>query len=412
LPDDIDEDLRYPLATQASAAAVCTHACATRPELVRRVAVQTLSDELVVVDRVARWAREGRAVCWILNTVADARAAYDLLRQHVDAEHLQLFHSRYAMGDRLRIEGEVLRRFGKNSRAEQRKGQVLVATQVVEQSLDLDFDEMVTDLAPVDLLIQRAGRLQRHARDAEGEHTIGAREQRPAPVLHVRGPVFTEDPSAGWYSAVFPRAAYVYDHPGVLWLTLRALLEAGAVVSPGAVGQPGSVRALVEAVYGPNAHPVPAALTSASHKAEGKGRAASSVAEFNALGLEKGYSIAAGEWDAAAKTPTRLGDETRPLYLAREQDGDLVPLLDFPRFAWSHSSVRIDSHKIDKLSAEWMSRFDAAIGRLRQQTPMLGDADQALVLPLILENGIWVGWCETKGAMQRVTYDRMVGLSV
>jgi CRISPR-associated endonuclease/helicase Cas3 len=412
LPDDIDEDLRYPLATQASAAAVSTHACDTRPELVRRVAVQTLSDELGVVDRVSRWAGDGKAVCWILNTVADARAAYNLLRQHIDAEHLQLFHSRYAMGDRLRIESEVLRRFGKSSKAEQRKGQVLVATQVVEQSLDLDFDEMVTDLAPVDLLIQRAGRLQRHVRDAEGEHTIGAREQRLAPVLHMRAPVFTEDPSADWYSAVFPRAAYVYDHPGVLWLTLRALLEAGAVVSPGAVGEPGSVRVLVEAVYGPNAHPVPTALRRVSLESEGKGRAASSVAEFNALKLEKGYSIDAGEWDAAAKTPTRFGDETRPLYLAREQDGDLVPLLDSPQFAWAHSSVRIDSHKIDKLSAEWMSRFDAAIGRLRRQTPMLGDADEALVLPLVLENGIWVGWCETKGAVKRVTYDGTVGLGV
>ena len=70
----------------------------------------------------------------------------------------ELFHARFALADRLEKERRVVRTFGKES-GEERAGKVLVATQVVEQSLDLDFDALVTDLAPVDLLIQRAGRL-------------------------------------------------------------------------------------------------------------------------------------------------------------------------------------------------------------------------------------------------------------
>ena len=66
------------------------------------------------------------------------------------------------MGDRIEKENEVLKFFGKDSTPEIRKGKILVATQVVEQSLDLDFDFMVTDLAPMDLIIQRSGRLHRH----------------------------------------------------------------------------------------------------------------------------------------------------------------------------------------------------------------------------------------------------------
>ena len=53
------------------------------------------------------------------------------------------------MGDRLKIESNTLERFGKTSDSKTRKGRILVATQVVEQSLDLDFDQMVTDLTPL-----------------------------------------------------------------------------------------------------------------------------------------------------------------------------------------------------------------------------------------------------------------------
>ena len=68
-----------------------------------------------------------------------------------------LFHARFAMTDRLAIEERALELFGKKGTPDQRKGRVLVATQVVEQSLDLDFDLMVTDLAPIDLLVHAPG---------------------------------------------------------------------------------------------------------------------------------------------------------------------------------------------------------------------------------------------------------------
>ena len=118
------------------------------------------------------------------------------------------------MGDRLQIETQALDRFGTQSDASQRRGRVLVATQVVEQSLDLDFDCMVSDWAPIDLIIQRAGRLHRHRRDATGrcyQQAVGT-DQRRAPVLHLFAPAPNDAPGHNWYADTFPKAQYVYPH--------------------------------------------------------------------------------------------------------------------------------------------------------------------------------------------------------
>lgn len=178
--DELAPDSRYPLATQVGRR-VAVQACAARPQSIRRLQVAALHDEDSVLAMIAGQAAEGRCVCWVRNTVDDARRAFMTLREHMSADDLMLFHSRYAMGDRLAIEEKALTRFGKRSTAAMRRGQVLIATQVVEQSLDLDFDVMVSDLAPIDLLIQRAGRLQRHARSAAGDPSADGVERRLAP---------------------------------------------------------------------------------------------------------------------------------------------------------------------------------------------------------------------------------------
>ncbi|MCZ8146609.1 MAG: CRISPR-associated helicase Cas3', partial [Roseomonas sp.] len=150
----------YPLATLVSAAGVAEQPCAAREGLPRHVTVTQLPDADAALARILAAAQAGAAVAWVRNTVDGAIAAAEALRAR-GIETL-LFHARFAMVDRLAIEAEVLRRFGRGEPGS--RAGVLVATQVIEQSLDLDFDLLVTDLAPADLLIQRAGRLWRHAR--------------------------------------------------------------------------------------------------------------------------------------------------------------------------------------------------------------------------------------------------------
>jgi CRISPR-associated endonuclease/helicase Cas3 len=171
----------------------------------------------------------------VLNTVRDAQNAYDWLNgQGIGNVHLELFHARFTARDRDAIEKRVLERFGKLG--DRTQSAILVATQVVEQSLDLDFDHMVSALAPIDLLIQRAGRLHRHRRHGDGQLCHHDVDERPDPVLHVLAPLLDQD---GVPTIRDP----VYGHD-VLLRTFQKLGSTFALVKPGDVSD------AIEAVYG------------------------------------------------------------------------------------------------------------------------------------------------------------------
>jgi CRISPR-associated endonuclease/helicase Cas3 len=121
--------------------------------------------------------QDGGCVAVICNTVSRAQRIYERLKVSLgmDSEEIELLHARFLFEERDMREKRALVRFGKpegivvtedGAQPVVRPARsILVATQIVEQSLDLDFDLIVTDLAPADLIIQRAGRLQRHDRE-------------------------------------------------------------------------------------------------------------------------------------------------------------------------------------------------------------------------------------------------------
>ncbi len=108
---------------------------------------------------------QGGCAAVICNTVRRAQEVYRAIKNAgiVSDDDLILFHGRFPPVWRKGIEASVLAKFGKG--VDRPSKAIVVATQVIEQSLDIDFDVMITDLAPVDLLLQRAGRLHRHKRN-------------------------------------------------------------------------------------------------------------------------------------------------------------------------------------------------------------------------------------------------------
>jgi len=406
-------DSRYPLITHVHTR-IDIHACATRPHVARQVRVAHVHELDAVLALIADAVAAGQCVAWIRNTVEDAREAWAQLCASLPGPVPMLFHSRYVMADRLEIETHVLDALGKTSGPEQRRGRVVVGSQVLEQSLDYDVDIMISDLAPIDLLIQRAGRLQRHARHVDGQLSADGQEHRPAPVFYVFGPALAsaDKIDMDWYARLFPRGQYVYPATGQLWLAQQALHAAGGIVSPGESGQPGAVRQLMEAVYGEHAEQaIPAALHAAEQRYQASEMGKASMARINRLNLRAGYCRGSStHWGEELRIPTRLGEGSTQLFLARLDGERLRPWRDEGESPWPMSAVRVNDAQLHGLAAHWQTRFAAPLAAAQIEWPWLDK--HGLVMPMEFDvHGDGVGYgVDDAGREVVVSYSRQTGL--
>ncbi len=387
------EQTDYPLLTHVTASGHYKEKkLDTRPSVAHAVSTTLVHDEQAVLAVIRGAVEKGQCVCWIRNTVADAREAWGQLADSgwVSNDDLYLFHSRYAMADRIEIETAMLARFGKDSAPEQRTGRVLIATQVVEQSLDLDFDAMVSDLAPIDLLIQRAGRLHRHQRGERGR-----------PVLNVLTPEPIDDPDGDWYKAMFPKANFVYPDTLVLWRTARELNTRGGW------RMPDDARNLLETIYSDDGD-CPTGLEDANLAVEGETFSQRSAGEFASLRLESGYKDN-DRWDEEATVATRLGDDTQTVYLARWQEGTLSPWRDEGRYPWDLSSLRVSRKQLAGLASIDDPMLQQALETLCNETPLFDE--HSLILPLRESDGRWCTPAhDDKGRQLLAIYDETTGM--
>lgn len=403
----------YPLVTSWAAsqpAHLHEDVVATRPDVARTVAVRYMSAVADVVDGIKAALAQGKCVCWMRNTVIDALDAHAMFAAHMSAEQLILFHARFALHDRLETEQRILDLFGKNSTPEQRHGRLVIATQVAEQSLDADWDLVVSDLAPIDRLIQRAGRLQRHRRDAHGARLADTKQAdgRGDPTLWVLGPPWQAAPDADWFKSVFPKSSKVYRHHGQLWLTAQQL-------QVGHFSMPADARQLIEGVFGVDAE-LPSGLQSAADRVEGEEVSEASLAQQNAIKLRVGYERGSVDWWADAKTPSRIGEPSVNVLLARWCEGRWVPWVehDNPGHAWAYSTVRVPQRLIAATADQDDALEQAELARVQEGLPDKGK--WSVVLPLKHADQGWTGdaltqWGERQ-VKRRWTYDPQFGLKV
>lgn len=124
-----------------------------------------LNDEKEIAKEAVKNIESGGCECIIMNTVKSAVKVYDEVKELVKEDCLViLYHAKMTMNSRERKSQEILNLFGKDRKNRPEKA-IVIGTQVLEQSLDVDFDYMMSAICPVDLLLQRVGRYHRHSDD-------------------------------------------------------------------------------------------------------------------------------------------------------------------------------------------------------------------------------------------------------
>lgn len=201
----------------------------------RTINVSLIREDATAVDEALDRAARGQQVLWIENTVKDAQQRYlDLAARGAELGVVcGLLHSRFTQQDRYGIEQEWVGLFGKEGwgkRLEQ--GRILVGTQVLEQSLDIDADFMVSRFAPTDMLLQRLGRLWRHE---NAPRISGAVPE--AWLLAPDGEAAMEDPEAHFMGTAFVYSPYVLCRSLEVWRGVTKL------------SLPHDIRGLIEETY-------------------------------------------------------------------------------------------------------------------------------------------------------------------
>jgi CRISPR-associated endonuclease/helicase Cas3 len=283
--------------------------------------VPDLEDPSAVAARAVAAARSGAQVLVLRNTVSDAVATQCALESLVTTgDDALLFavggartlhHARFVDADRRLLDEAIEGRIGKH--ADRSRGSVIVATQTVQQSLDLDADLLITDLCPMDVLLQRIGRLHRHARPVT-ERPEGFRSAR-CEILDPGSMVAFLDERGE------PRARHgfgsVYDDLRIIEATRRVLLEREQLVIPD------ESRMLVERTTHPDALAAVTRAAGASmerHAQQADARVWVEKRLADGHGVNRGIPMGRYGFpsrETSGRITTRLGEEDRLLELTR-----------------------------------------------------------------------------------------------
>jgi CRISPR-associated endonuclease/helicase Cas3 len=393
----------YPLVSGMTSSLV-ERECGAPPA--KTVLIRTISGA-VPVQEVLQRALGGACVLWVRNTVDEAQETYRALHDASPGgwPSIALLHSRFPFFRREELENDWMERLGKDA-TKRPTGCVLVSTQVAEQSVDIDADLLITDLAPTDMLLQRLGRLWRHDR-----------ESRPSlqPEVWIQMPdcddIFLHRASVRELRAALGRSARVYA-PYVLLRSLQQWRSRAAITLPG------EIREILEATYADAPAGEPAAwrelwqqLQREKERMARLALNATAIWQIPALPDEEGVQTRLSSYPVAqlllAREVTRLGRRSVRVQLlngdevtasGRDWDFSVAKaihrnLVRVPR--WAVARALVDppgwlSNHVSQSTAIGLLQSDGSIrwaGR-EEPTGLAYDADQGVVTnPEIIRNG-------------------------
>lgn len=292
------------------------------------VLVDEVGDDAIqpMIGLLTREMADGGCALVIRNTVGRAQDTYTALQAHFAPDELVLLHSRFTAAQRADTTERLLSRLDAGGIDRPKDGErlVVVATQIAEQSFDVDVDLLVSDLAPVDLLVQRAGRLHRHDRPARN---------RPARLRKPRLFVTGVDTTAT--VPTFPGASVKIYSRHLLLQTASLVLDASQAEG---WTLPSDVPDLVRRAYGSDdLGPIAWASEAAAARQDYRDEITSVVAraedylltpkrKFLRPTLEGLHERAATARDVEARVKVRDGDMGAEVVLVRHVDGRYLTL--------------------------------------------------------------------------------------
>jgi CRISPR-associated endonuclease/helicase Cas3 len=198
---------------------------------------------------------------------------------------------------------------------------------------------------------------------------LNVKDQRGTPILYLFAPDPKENADKNWLKAQQKGTQAVYPHVGQLWLTAKLLLGDGK----GKFTMPDDARGLIEGVYSQAAADcIPDGLRKDSFKAVGEDQSKKSMADLNALKLNKGYTRPSGDWDEEIRIPTRLTEEDSiSVALACFKKGHLYPYAKSVHHEWAMSVVKIPEWEWKKASRHIPETMQPMIEALKTEVKAL-----------------------------------------
>lgn len=206
-----------------------------KPLLDSQVKIQFCQNNDSAIEEALCRADQGQQVLWIENTVDEAQQQYKLLAARAESLNIEcgLLHSRFLKCDRDKNETLWISLLGKKGALERKqRGRILVGTQIVEQSIDIDSDFLISRICPTDMLLQRLGRLWRHPDTVRPKGSVCE-----AWILSPTLECALENPEKA-----FGKTAKVYS-PYILYRSLKVWNHLKAIALPG------DIRFLIENTY-------------------------------------------------------------------------------------------------------------------------------------------------------------------
>lgn len=356
-------------------------------------------DDLVTI--LQRALSNGGIAGIIVNTVKRAQQLAEKLERAFGQENISVLHSSFLAPHRQEKETQLLNEIGKNAKRPQLR--IVVGTQVLEQSLDINFDVLFTDIAPMDLLLQRIGRLHRHLETKRPQNLKD-------PIVYVMGIQGMAEFEEG--------TRKIYGD----YLLIRTQL-----VLPEKLVLPEDISRLVQKVYKEESDiPVSIREKYKEAKAENKSRIDTKKNNANAFCLKKPYDSEGNSligWlkddiqsdtEEAGLAKVRDGSESMEVILVKRKENELYLLDDITSISGeltpalakkiSRQTIRLPHifcYKTDKIIKELEERNKAELSHWQDEPWLKG----SLGIILDEENcADLIGY--------RIHYDKQYGLMV